>query len=508
MKTLRLILGDQLSHAISSLRDINHEQDIVLMVEVQDETCYVPHHKQKLVFILAAMRHFAAELEKKHVQVDYVELDDPHNTGSFSGELKRAIKHHKVDRVIVTEAGEWRVQQMMEQWQASLAVEVHIRTDDRFLCSREAFATWAAGRKTLRMEFFYRDMRRKTGWLMQGDQPEGGRWNFDSSNRKTLPVGQALPDPIRFQIDATTQKTMALVEDRFADHFGELASFNWGVTRRQALYALRHFIEYALPGFGDYQDAMQINADFVFHSILSPYLNVGLLSIEETCTAALQAYQEKSAPLAAVEGFIRQIIGWREFVRGIYWLKMPDYAQSNFLDAQRTLPGFYWDGNTRMNCLHQVITATHRNAYAHHIQRLMITGNFALLAGISPAEVERWYLLVYADAFEWVELPNTHGMALFADGGLLGSKPYAASGAYINRMSDYCKQCYYKVKLKSGEQACPFNFLYWDFLMRNQDKLARNPRLAMPYKNLARMDQQQRRQMRKEAGKFLDALNP
>jgi deoxyribodipyrimidine photolyase-related protein len=297
-----------------------------------------------------------------------------------------------------------------------------------------------------------------------------------------------------------------LVQRHFSDHFGQLDNFGWAVTREQALIALDFFVKQALPCFGDYQDAMRSGEDFLFHSALSPYLNLGLLEPKEVCEAAIAAWEAGQAPLNAVEGFLRQILGWREFVRGIYALKMPDYAQTNFLEAQRPLPDFYWHGKTRLNCLHECITATQRNAYAHHIQRLMVTGNFALLAGLAPAEVEAWYLMVYADAFEWVELPNTHGMVLHADGGLMASKPYAASGAYIQRMSDYCQGCDYKPSLKTGAQACPFNYLYWDFLIRNRSKLQNNPRLGMPYQSLAKMSQARLQEIQRDASAFLNSL--
>ena len=508
MTTLRFVLGDQLTRNVSALRDLDPQRDVVLMVEVQEETTYVRHHKQKIVFILSAMRHFAEELRSEGIRVDYVRLDDPHNSGSFGGELQRAVERHGATRVVMTEPGEWRVEAMMRSWQDRLDVPVEIRDDDRFLCSRAEFAQWAEGRKALRMEFFYRVMRRRTGWLMDGKDPVGGRWNYDTDNRKSLPKDVEIPERLRFAPDEVTRDVMGLVAERFSDHFGDLQPFGWAVTRHDALEALSHFVDDALPRFGHYQDAMSQQDDFLFHGLLSPYLNVGLLTAEEVCRAVLDAYDAGNAPLEATEGFVRQILGWREYVRGIYWLKMPEYESSNFLEAHRPLPDFYWSGDTKLQCLRLTVEATRRNAYAHHIQRLMITGNFALLAGIEPAEVEAWYLMVYADAFDWVELPNTHGMTLFADGGVLGSKPYAASGAYIHRMSDYCDGCAYSPKVKLGPKACPFNYLYWNFLIRNRERLENNPRMAMPYRTLNRMDDERKEQIVRESEAFLEGLGP
>jgi deoxyribodipyrimidine photolyase-related protein len=506
MTTLRFILGDQLTRGVSALAGLDPARDVVLMAEVHDEAMYVRHHKQKIAFLFSAMRHFADALRKDGVTVDYVKLEDAGNTQSFTGELERAVRRHNASEVIVTEPGEWRVWEMMLDWRETLPIPVHIREDDRFVCSRGEFVRWAEGRKSYRMEFFYREMRRKTGLLMRGDEPEGGQWNFDHDNRKALPKGFAPPERQRFPPDAITREVLELVEQRFGDHFGDLEPFGWAVTREDALQALDHFFRDCLAGFGDYQDAMKAGEDFLLHSVISPYLNCGLLTAMEVCKAAEKAYRKGRAPLNAVEGFIRQVIGWREYVRGIYWTRMPDYARTNHLNASRALPAFYWTGETDMNCLKECIGATRRHAYAHHIQRLMVTGNFALLAGIRPAEIEEWYLVVYADAYDWVELPNVHGMVMHADGGLLGSKPYAASGAYINRMSDYCAGCRYDPDVKSGPDACPFNPMYWNFLIENEKTLARNPRMAMPYRTLQKMTPERRAEIRREATAFLDGL--
>jgi len=507
MHTLRFILGDQLSHSINSLCDIDRTNDLVLMVEVADETSYVRHHKQKIILVLSAMRHFAAELRARGITVDYVKLEDEGNTGSFITELKRALTRHTIDRIVITEPGEWRVQQMVNRCNHELGIPVEILEDTRFLCNREVFNHWTQDRKSPRMEYFYRYMRQKTDWLMAGSAPIGGQWNFDSQNRKSLPAKVSAPTHHSFTPDAITREVIDLTQRRFIDHFGDAEPFAWAVTRADALTALHQFISERLPWFGEYQDAMKTGEDHLFHSTLSAYLNIGLLEAKEVCEAALEAYQHGGIPLPAVEGFVRQLLGWREFIRGMYWLKMPAYAKLNFFSAVRPLPDFYWTGMTEMKCLQEAIRATRQHAYAHHIQRLMVTGNFALLAGIDPAQVDNWFLSVYIDAFEWAELPNTHGMALHADGGIIGSKPYAASGAYINRMSDYCAGCQYDPGVKLGPSACPFNYLYWYFLITNKTQLKSNPRMAMPYHTLERMTQEQREQILCNAGDFLAGIS-
>lgn len=506
MTVLRFILGDQLTRSIAALSGLDAANDVVLMVEVAEETTYVRHHKQKIAFVFSAMRHFAGELRAEGLNVDYVKLDDPANTGSFTLELQRAVGRHRPSRVVVTQPGEWRVLADMKQWQKLLGLPVEIREDDRFFASDTRFARWAKDRKSLRMEFFYREMRRETDLLMSGDEPVGGQWNYDTENRKKLPKARVVPERQRFTPDSITLQVLDLVSKKFGDHFGDLEPFGWAVTRDDALRSLEDFIENALPDFGNFQDAMKAGEPFVYHAVISPYLNSGLLTPREVCVRAEAEYIAGRAPLNAVEGFIRQILGWREYMRGIYWLKMPEYAETNALGASRRLPWFYWSGETEMRCLSETIGQTRRTAYSHHIQRLMVTGNFALLAGIAPKEIAEWYLVVYADAYEWVELPNTHGMSMFADGGLLASKPYASSGAYIDRMSDFCSGCAYDVKQKSGPKACPFNYLYWAFLIRNAKTLRNNPRMAMPYRTLAGWDEERKASIVHEAESFLDGL--
>ncbi|KQM86947.1 deoxyribodipyrimidine photolyase [Sphingomonas sp. Leaf23] len=501
------ILGDQLSFALSSLADADPDQTTILMMEVVEEATYVRHHPKKIAFLFAAMRHHAAALAEKGWRVDYVRLDDPDNAGSFTGEIARAIERHDPTRIVVTEAGEWRVQAMLEAWETIFGIPVSIRPDTRFLCSHDRFRDWAEGRRELRMEFFYREMRRETGLLMDGAKPVGGKWNFDHDNRKPAKRDLLIPRPLSFKPDDVTQEVLALVADRFGDHAGTLDGFDFAVTREGALRQQRAFLTHALPGFGDNQDAMLTGEPYLWHAVLSPYINAGLLDPLDLCKAVEKEFAAGKVPINAAEGFIRQIIGWREFVRGIYWREGPDYVTRNFLGAKRDLPAFYWTGETDMHCLSQAIGQTLDKAYAHHIQRLMITGNFALLIGADPQQVHRWYLEVYADAYEWVELPNTLGMSQFGDGGLLGSKPYASSGAYIDRMSDYCGTCRYDVKQRTGQDACPFNALYWDFIARNQEKLGRNPRMAMPYRTWDKMAEETQRELRGQAKGFLKALD-
>ncbi len=498
--TLRVVLGDQLSASVSALSGLDPAHDVVLMAEVMGECTYVPHHLKKIVLVLSAMRHFAQALTARGVQVRYIRLDDPANTQTLLGEVQRAITDLRPRQVVATEPGEHRVVTDMRHWFGSL----EIRPDTRFVCSIADFRHWARGRNGLRMEFFYRDMRRRTGLLMTpAGEPEGGRWNYDAENRKRLPATLAPPETLGFAPDAITRAVIDLVRRSFTNGFGELDGFRFPVTAQDAEAALADFITHRLPGFGDWQDAMRTDAPTLFHAVISPALNIGLLEPLAVCQAVEAAWRQGNVALNAAEGFIRQVIGWREYIRGIYWLNMPEYAALNALGATRKLPEFYWNGDTQMQCIRQVVAQTRRDAYAHHIQRLMVTGNFALLAALHPDAVDEWYMAVYADAYQWVEMPNTRGMALFADGGIVGSKPYAASGAYINRMSDYCRRCVYDVKQATGPDACPFNFLYWDFIARHAERFASNVRMAMPLRNWARMTPQRRAAIRLQAAAFL-----
>lgn len=507
-KNLVVVLGDQLSSQLASLREAVQTDSIVLMAEVHDEATYVRHHKKKIALVFSAMRHFADDLRRKGWTVDYVVLDHPDNTGSLAAEVMRACQRWSAGRVVIVEPGEWRLIDDVRTWSDRLGIPVNVLEDDRFVVTHARFDSWADGRKQLRMEYFYREIRRETGLLMtEGGAPEGGRWNFDAENRKPVAADMFVPQPPRFQPDDMTQRVLNLVETRFPNHFGDLTPFWFAVTSEQAEEALAAFIEHALPHFGDFQDAMLHGQRFLYHSVLSLALNIGLLNPLEVCRAVEDAYRAGHAPLNAAEGFIRQVIGWREYVRGIYWREGPRYSEQNFFGAGRSLPEFYWTGETRMACVRAAVMQTKEEAYAHHIQRLMVTGTFALLAGIDPEQIHEWYLAVYADAYEWVELPNTLGMSQFADGGLLASKPYAASGAYINKMSDYCASCAYQVKKKHGDGACPFNFLYWDFVARNAQKLRGNPRLGPVYRTWDRMKPETKRGHRESAADFLLALS-
>ena len=500
---LVLVLGDQLSEDIAALREANRDRDVVVMAEVQAETDYVAHHPKKIIFLFSAMRKFAARLREAGWQVRYATLDDPDNTQSIPGELLRAADAVGASEAIATEPGEFRLISALEDG----PIPVHLFPDDRFLCTHAEFEGWAEGRKELRMEWFYRDMRRRTGLMMEGGKPAGGKWNYDHDNRKPPKAGLDAPEPLRFAPDATVEAVTALVRARFGNRYGSLDDFWFATDAAGARQALAHFVDRALPEFGAYQDAMVTGAPFMFHAILSVYMNAGLLGWREVCEAAERAWKDGAVPINAAEGFIRQIIGWREYIRGVYFLQGPDYTSRNVLNHTRDLPEFYWSAETDMTCMSECVTATMQEAYAHHIQRLMVTGNFALLAGIDPHQVHEWYLIVYADAYEWVESPNVIGMSQFADGGVVASKPYVSGGNYINRMSDYCRNCSYAVTKKTGEGACPFNLLYWHFLDRHRERFRSNTRMSQIYAAWDRMDEDHRTTVLSEAEAVLAKLD-
>ena len=503
MTRLVLVLGDQLTPDVAALAAADKARDVVVMAEVRDEAAYVRHHPKKIALIFAAMRKFAARLREDGWQVAYTAYDDADNAGSIPGELLRRAEETGAQRVLATRPGEWRLIELL----GDLPIPLEQLEDTRFIASHAEFDAWAEGRKELRMEYFYREMRRKTGLMMEGDKPAGGKWNYDHDNRKPAKGDLFAPKPLWFDPDDTTRQVLDLVDANFGDSFGALRPFGYATDAAQAGEVLDHFIAHALPGFGDYQDAMLQSDRFLYHSLLSAYLNIGLLDPLEVCRRVEAAWKDGACPINAAEGFIRQIIGWREYMRGIYFREGPDYPTRNSLGHDRALPDLYWGAETRMNCLSHAVAQTRDDAYAHHIQRLMVTGNFALLAGVDPAQVHDWYLSVYIDAFEWVEAPNTVGMSQFADGGVVGSKPYVSSGAYIDRMSDYCGDCAYKVKDKTGPAACPFNLLYWHFLMRHRDRFAKNPRMAQMYRTWDRMDETRRDTVLKDADAFLARLD-
>lgn len=507
MTKLRLILNDQLSSCIATLKDVDKAFDILMFCELIEDETFVKPHQKKLAFLWSAMRHFAKDLELQGFKIRYLYLEDPKNSGSLEQEILRALAEVQPDHLILTEPSQWSLIKFFRDLEQRLAIPVMMLQDHRFLASHEDFRTWAQGKKQLRMEFFYRMMRKKHHLLMEGDnQPSGGRWNYDADNRKPPKKGMTFVKRISHPKSAITLAVLKLVHKRFGDCFGTLEPFHYAVTRSEALLELVHFMEKILPYFGDYQDAMVAGEPYLNHSLLSSYLNVGLLEPLEICQRAESAYRAGQAPLNAVEGFIRQILGWREYVRGIYHWTMPGYAELNYFQAKRPLPEFYWSGKTKMFCVAEAVNHTREHAYSHHIQRLMVTGNFALLAGLDVKEVQAWYLAVYSDAHEWVEMPNTLGMALFGDGGLMASKPYAASGAYINRMSHFCGQCYYDPSLSLGEKACPFNALYWDFIARNQKKLQTNPRVAYMLSTWNRFSDEKQKALQNQAQKTLRSM--
>lgn len=507
MSKLRVILNDQLSTSISSLNDADKNNDIILMCEILSEATYVKHHKKKLAFLFSAMRHFAEELTNLGYKVKYTKLDSKKNSGSFKGEIKLLLENNNINSIIITHPSEYRLLLDIKEWKDIFNIPIEIRTDDRFLSTPKYFSDWAQEKKQLRMEYFYREIRKKYKILVKNNQPIGGKWNYDTENRSPPKEGLSIPKPYENSPDKISQETIELVKKFFPDHFGDLEPFYFAVTRTQALKVLEDFIEKRLPHFGEYQDAMIEGNPWMYHSHISFYLNCGLLLPLECVKAAEEAYYKGNSPINSVEGFIRQIIGWREYIHGIYWYKMPQYQQKNYFEATRNLPKFYWDANIKMNCLHQCLSETKKNAYAHHIQRLMILGNFALITGIEPKQVQEWFLIVYADAYEWVELPNVMGMILFADGGYLASKPYAAGGSYINKMSNYCKNCSYKVEQKNGPDACPFNYLYWYFLEKNKEKLSSNHRMKIIYKTLDNMSDSKKQDIHNDSISFLEQLS-
>ncbi len=493
VRQLVVVLGDQLDPASAAFDGFDSQRDRVFMAEVSAESEHVWSHKARIALFLAAMRHFRDELRARGDRVEYVELAD----STLGAELAKAVETLRPERVVVVEPGEWRVREELRR----AVPRLEIRPDRHFLCSLEEFRAWAGRRRQLRMEFFYREMRKKSGVLMEDGRPAGGTWNFDDQNRgsfKSAGPGFIRP-PLSFPPDSLSREVLDLVARRFASHPGSLERFDWPVTRAEARLALQDFLEHRLCSFGLYQDAMWAGEPVLFHSRLSAAMNLKLLDPRDVLRGAEDAWKTGAAPIGSVEGFVRQVLGWREFVRGVYWLRMPEYLSENALGADRPLPPFYWTGETEMACLADVLRQTLDLGYAHHIQRLMMTGLYALLLGVRPEEVHRWYLAVYVDAVEWVELPNVIGMSQHADGGFMASKPYVATGKYVQRMGNHCRSCRFDPAKATGEEACPFTTLYWDFLARHRAFLAKNARMLLQLKNLDRLSAETLREIRLRA---------
>jgi deoxyribodipyrimidine photolyase-related protein len=504
VRNLNIIFGDQLDAESPLLQGADPERDVCWMAEVPFESTQVWSHKQRIVLFLSAMRHFRDELVAKGFTVHYNELSAQGGPETFSAALEETLKALTPERIRVVEPGEWRVEQGLKKFCQKQKLDLEVIEDTHFYCSREEFFAHAEGRKSLRLETFYREWRKKTGVLMEGAEPVGGQWNYDHDNRSSFGSGGPgeLPRRPESRPDPITQAVIELVQKRFADHPGEVTNFAWPVTRRSGLHALKSFIEERLPNFGKYQDAMWTDTPFAWHSLIASSLNLKLLNPREVVAAAEEAWRSGHAPIEAVEGFIRQILGWREYIRGVYWQFMPGYKEMNALEADQPLPDFFWTGQTEMNCLRHTIGQTLEHGYAHHIQRLMVTGLYALLLGVRPTEIHEWYLAVYVDAVEWVELPNVLGMSQFADGGKMATKPYCASGKYIQRMSNYCQGCKFNPAERTGDTACPFTTLYWDFLLRNEKRLKGNNRMAMQLRNLDRLDAATREEIQTAAARL------
>jgi len=502
-RTLWFILGDQLDPRFTVFRrHFDKGRDVVLMAEVSDESRHVPSHKQRTILFLSAMRHYAESLRAKGVTVRYTKLDDPGNAATLAGELRRALDTLQPESLAIVRPGEWRVLRMIERVAAQRKLPLTVHEDPHFLVTPQEFSAWANGRKELVLEHFYRAMRKRFKVLLTDDgKPEGGAWNYDAENRKRFKGDRAkLPKRVVHAPDAVTQAVIASVEKSLGDLPGSAAAFNWPVTREQALAELHDFVQHRLAHFGDYQDAMVTGAPWMHHSLIAAPLNLKLLDPREVVQLAVDAYTRGAAPLNAVEGFVRQVIGWREFIRGVYWHEGQDYASRNALGHRRALPTLYWNGETEMRCLRESVGEVLQHGFGHHIQRLMVTGNFALMAGVDPKEVSDWYLGMFVDGIDWVTLPNALGMSQHADGGVVGTKPYAASGRYVDKMSDYCGGCRFEPGTRTGEEACPMTTFYWDFLIRHQSMFASNRRMALALKHVEAMGDDEKRDITAWAG--------
>lgn len=503
VRTMAVVLGDQLDAESAAIRELDPAQDAIVMMEVDGEAELGPSHRQRTTLFFSAMRHFALELRERGYRVRYTPVDQRDNTQSITGEVERAAKALRPERIVIVQPGDWRLMREAEDWEQRTGIETEILDDEHFTCSLEEFDAWAEGRKNLTMEYFYRERRRTLEILIDEDaNPEGGQWNYDHDNRQTFGKdGPNAPPPLRFEPDPITQEVIDLVETRYPEAPGRLDEFGWPVTASQATELLEDFVAHRLQDFGPYEDAMWTGQTWLFHSQLSVPLNLKLLNPRACIDVAIRAYERSEAPLNSVEGFVRQLIGWREYIRGVYWREGPNYRDRNYLDQHGDLPEFYWSGETDMRCMRECVEPVLDHAWMHHIPRLMVTGNFALIAGVHPRKIGDWYFGMYADAIDWATTPNTIGMAMYADGTedkppVVATKPYAASANYIGKMSNFCKRCAYDPKARTGESekgpACPFNTFYWDFLIRNEDRFASNNRIAMIMKNVKKMKAQEK----------------
>lgn len=504
-KALRLVLGDQLNHQHSWFNSVN-ESVLYVLMEVKPENQYVTHHIQKIAGIFTAMRHFAAHLRGQGHSVHYIRISDADNKHSFKANLQALASAHSIESIEFLEPDEYRLHKLLSADLQALGLPCRCADTEHFYTSRNELAALFKGKQRFLMETFYRAMRKKHQVLIDGDKPATGTWNYDKQNRNKLPKNHRPPEPFVCQNDVL--EIAADIEKAGLSHIGKLdaANFIWPVTRQQALDGFNYFLEQLLPHFGTYQDALSTEFWSLYHSRISFAMNLKLISPREVVEAVEKQFRTKpdTVGIAQAEGFIRQILGWREYMRGIYWAHMPEYATLNYFEAQNPLPGWFWDGNTRMACLRSAIKQSLQFGYAHHIQRLMVTGNFALLAGVHPDEVDAWYLGIYVDAFDWVEITNTRGMSQFADGGIVGTKPYISSASYLHKMGDHCGNCYYKHSQKTGPRSCPFNSLYWQFIDQHRDKLAGNPRMSMMYRVWEKMDAGQRTELLTRAAEVLE----
>lgn len=505
IRNLLVLFNDQIAFPIKQNENFDKKQDYILFIEPAEFFFKSNHHKKKLVFILSSFRNYAEELKKENYNILYEKIEDNVQRDTINIICDKYLKEYHIEKLTFIEPSDYDLEQNIKK----IKHEKEILIDNSFYCNKLEFKKWAEAQKNILMENFYRYLRKKHNILIENNKPTGGKWNFDSMNRESINKKTMIKKQnLYFPENNFIKKIIKVVDTFFKDNIGNTSNYNFGYTKKDAKLRINYFFKNHLKEFGKFQDAMVEENEYINHSIISMYLNNGLLKPKDVIDSSIDfAKKNQDIPLNSLEGFIRQILGWREFIRGIYWLKMPNYKESNFFSFNKKIPGFYWDYKTNMNCIKQSVKNTIDNSYAHHIQRLMILGNFALLAHIDPKEVQDWFLCVYADAYEWVEMPNVIGMALFADGGVFSTKPYIASGNYINKMSNYCQNCIYNQKTKIEEDSCPFNYLYWNFLIKNQKELKNNPRLFFPYNNLAKMKEIDLIKIQKNSTKFLEEIS-